>query len=92
MRNFTAAHRLTGVGNALKRHYQVYLLEYERVRGLLNTRFFFFLCTWGALPGVSCSSTSGWVALLPCCYCKCGWAVSSAVAECMWVLCRWDAA
>lgn len=31
MRNFTPNHRMTGVGNALKRHYQVFLLEYEQV-------------------------------------------------------------
>lgn len=32
MRNFTPNHRMTGVGNALKRHYQVFLLDYEQVR------------------------------------------------------------
>lgn len=32
MRNWTANHKMTGVGNALKRHYQTYLLEYELVR------------------------------------------------------------
>ncbi|EFN52539.1 hypothetical protein CHLNCDRAFT_15191, partial [Chlorella variabilis] len=26
----TAHHKMTGVGNALKRHYQVFLLEYEQ--------------------------------------------------------------
>ena len=31
MRNFTANHKMTGVGNALKRHYQLFLLEYEQV-------------------------------------------------------------
>lgn len=31
MRNFTTNHKMTGVGNALKRHYQVFLLEYEQV-------------------------------------------------------------
>lgn len=31
MRNFTPNHRMTGVGNALKRHYQVFLLDYEQV-------------------------------------------------------------
>ena len=31
MRNWTANHRMTGVGNALKRHYQTYLCEYEMV-------------------------------------------------------------
>lgn len=31
MRNYTAAHKMTGVGNALKRHYQMFLLEYEHV-------------------------------------------------------------
>jgi hypothetical protein len=31
MRNFTAGHKMTGVGNALKRHYQLHLLEYEQV-------------------------------------------------------------
>eukprot|EP00210_Caulerpa_lentillifera_P002749 g2628.t1 len=29
MRNWTANHKMTGVGNALKRHYQGYLSEYE---------------------------------------------------------------
>ena len=33
MRNFTASHKMTGVGNALKRHYQLFLLEYEQVGG-----------------------------------------------------------
>lgn len=32
MRNFTSSHRMTGVGNALKRHYVGYLQEYEQVR------------------------------------------------------------
>lgn len=32
MRNFTATHRMTGVGNALKRHYQALLLDYEQAR------------------------------------------------------------
>ncbi|CAD7704105.1 unnamed protein product [Ostreobium quekettii] len=31
MRNWTEHHRMTGVGNALKRHYQTYLWEYEQV-------------------------------------------------------------
>ena len=31
MRNYTAQHKMTGVGNALKRHYQFFLLEYEHV-------------------------------------------------------------
>ena len=31
MRNYTAQHKMTGVGNALKRHYQMFLLEYEHV-------------------------------------------------------------
>lgn len=30
MRNFTSNHKMTGVGNALKRHYQVFLVEYEQ--------------------------------------------------------------
>ena len=34
MRNFTANHKMTGVGNALKRHYQLFLYEYEQVRRL----------------------------------------------------------
>ncbi|CAL0327855.1 unnamed protein product [Lupinus luteus] len=29
MRNHTLTHRMTGVGNTLKRHYETYLLEYE---------------------------------------------------------------
>lgn len=32
MNNFTAHNRMTGVGNALKRHYTMYLLEYEQVQ------------------------------------------------------------
>ena len=32
LNNFTAHNRMTGVGNALKRHYTLYLLEYELVR------------------------------------------------------------
>ena len=31
MQNFTSSNRMTGVGNALKRHYVGYLLEYEQV-------------------------------------------------------------
>lgn len=31
MNNFTAHNRMTGVGNALKRHYTMYLQEYEQV-------------------------------------------------------------
>lgn len=31
MRNFTSSNRMTGVGNALKRHYVGYLHEYEQV-------------------------------------------------------------
>jgi hypothetical protein len=31
MANFTAHNRMTGVGNALKRHYMLYLLDYEQV-------------------------------------------------------------
>ncbi len=31
LNNFTAHNRMTGVGNALKRHYTLYLLEYELV-------------------------------------------------------------
>lgn len=29
MANFTNTHKMTGVGNALKRHYQALCLEYE---------------------------------------------------------------
>lgn len=29
MANWNNAHKMTGVGNALKRHYQALLLEYE---------------------------------------------------------------
>ncbi|KAK4793547.1 hypothetical protein SAY86_023982 [Trapa natans] len=29
MSNYTTTHRMTGVGNTLKRHYETYLLEYE---------------------------------------------------------------
>lgn len=32
MRNFTASHKMTGVGNALKRHYANFLEAYEGVR------------------------------------------------------------
>jgi hypothetical protein len=32
MRNFTDNNRMTGVGNALKRLYQRYLVEYEQAR------------------------------------------------------------
>jgi hypothetical protein len=31
MSNFTAVNKMTGVGNALKKHYQMYLTEYEKV-------------------------------------------------------------
>jgi hypothetical protein len=31
LRNYTEVNKMTGVGNALKRHYQVYLEEYEKV-------------------------------------------------------------
>ena len=31
MRNFTASHKMTGVGNALKRHYANFLEAYEAV-------------------------------------------------------------
>ena len=34
LNNYTAHNRMTGVGNALKRHYTLYLLEYELVRGV----------------------------------------------------------
>ncbi len=34
MRNYTASNRMTGVGNALKRLYQRYLVEYEQARVL----------------------------------------------------------
>ena len=34
MRNFTSSNRMTGVGNALKRHYVGFLLDYEQVRCL----------------------------------------------------------
>lgn len=34
LNNFTAHNRMTGVGNALKRHYTLYLLEYELVRAI----------------------------------------------------------
>jgi hypothetical protein len=29
MRNHTSVNKMTGVGNTLKKHYEVYLLEYE---------------------------------------------------------------
>jgi hypothetical protein len=32
MRNFSGGYEVAGVGNALKRHYQLYLLDYERAR------------------------------------------------------------
>jgi len=35
LNNFTAHNRMTGVGNALKRHYTLYLLEYELVNPLI---------------------------------------------------------
>ena len=37
LNNYTAHNRMTGVGNALKRHYTLYLLEYELVRGFHHT-------------------------------------------------------
>ena len=36
MRNYTAHNRMTGAGNALKRLYQRYLIEYEQARQPLN--------------------------------------------------------
>lgn len=39
MDNYTAHNRMTGVGNALKRHYMMYLLEYEEVCPLCPCRF-----------------------------------------------------
>jgi hypothetical protein len=34
MSNYTAVNKMTGVGNALKKHYQMYLTEYEKVQPL----------------------------------------------------------
>ena len=42
LNNFTAHNRMTGVGNALKRHYTLYLLEYE----LVSTRSCYHLAAF----------------------------------------------
>lgn len=61
MRNFTDNNRMTGVGNALKRLYQRYLVEYEqarpRMRGVRLRRSAHTACGRRIVPGRA--STAG---------------------------------
>ena len=53
MNNFTAHNRMTGVGNALKRHYKMYLQEYEQVFAqAANARLLLCRCPQSA-PGLN---------------------------------------
>lgn len=63
MSNWTATHKMTGVGNALKRHYQRMLWEYERAnqRDVAGDRC--MLCHGGAEGGadwLACGSCDRW--------------------------------
>ncbi|PSC70291.1 AT-rich interactive domain-containing 4-like [Micractinium conductrix] len=64
MRNYTANHKMTGVGNALKRHYQVFLQEYEQAHPEDLTGDRCALCGRGDDAGgdwVSCDACDSWV-------------------------------
>jgi hypothetical protein len=64
MRNFTPNHRMTGVGNALKRHYQVFLLDYEQVHPDDVTGDRCGICGHGDEHGsdwISCDDCDTWV-------------------------------
>ncbi|RMZ54748.1 hypothetical protein APUTEX25_003126 [Auxenochlorella protothecoides] len=62
MRNFTQDHRLTGVGNALKRHYQVCLLDYEQANPADVTSGNCLVCGQGAGDDwISCDNCDRWL-------------------------------
>ncbi|GMH36559.1 hypothetical protein BSKO_04427 [Bryopsis sp. KO-2023] len=64
MRNWTMNHRMTGVGNALKRHYQGYLWEYEQVHPEDVTGDRCAICGGGDEVGtdwICCDSCEAWV-------------------------------
>ncbi|KAL6767970.1 CGL156 [Auxenochlorella protothecoides x Auxenochlorella symbiontica] len=62
MRNFTQDHRLTGVGNALKRHYQVCLLDYEQANPDDVTSGNCLVCGQGAGDDwISCDNCDRWL-------------------------------
>ncbi|KAI4386909.1 hypothetical protein MLD38_004786 [Melastoma candidum] len=60
MSNYTSTHRMTGVGNTLKRHYETYLLEYELAHDDVDGECC-LLCHSGA-PGdwVNCGTCGEW--------------------------------
>ena len=61
MRNFTAHHKMTGVGNALKRHYQVFLLEYEQVEAVAGAGGREMRLGWEAVLSCGCGCGGvGW--------------------------------
>ncbi|CAL9205428.1 unnamed protein product [Musa hybrid cultivar] len=63
MQNYTASNKMTGVGNTLKKHYEMYLLEYELAHNDVDGECC-LLCRSSA-PGdwVSCGSCSEWAHL-----------------------------
>ncbi|KAK9814581.1 hypothetical protein WJX72_008178 [[Myrmecia] bisecta] len=64
MHNFTSSHRMTGVGNALKRHYQLYLWEYEQAHPGDVTGDSCAICGGGdevAADWISCDMCDVWV-------------------------------
>ncbi|URD82290.1 ARID BRIGHT DNA-binding domain-containing protein [Musa troglodytarum] len=63
MQNYTTSNKMTGVGNTLKKHYEMYLLEYELAHDDVDGECC-LLCRSSA-PGdwVSCGSCSEWAHL-----------------------------
>ncbi|KAG2498011.1 hypothetical protein HYH03_004269 [Edaphochlamys debaryana] len=67
MRNWTESNKQTGVGNALKRHYQNYLMEYEAAHPEDVTLDRCVLCNGGDQGGTDwlcCDACENWVHLV----------------------------
>jgi hypothetical protein len=61
MRNHTSVNKMTGVGNTLKKHYEVYLLEYELAHDDVDGEECCILCGSGAEGDwVNCSICDEW--------------------------------
>lgn len=60
MSNYTMTHRMTGVGNTLKRHYETYLLEYELAHDDVDGECCLLCHSGAAGDWVNCGTCGEW--------------------------------
>ncbi|OWM66853.1 hypothetical protein CDL15_Pgr002648 [Punica granatum] len=60
MSNYTTTHRMTGVGNTLKRHYETYLLEYELAHDDVDGECCLICHSGAAGDWVNCGACGEW--------------------------------